>query len=104
MSYTINKKAQVPTCRIEAIPDKYSTGLHIFYSCQCPYTNKAVSDISKIAINEFDLQANVVNLDENNLPKFSPFGTFHILYNGELIAFHPISGTRFKNIMRKVIQ
>ncbi|MEZ5335661.1 MAG: YoaP domain-containing protein [Methanolobus sp.] len=29
------------------------------------------------------------------------FGTFCIIYNGEIISHHPISNTRFMNIMNK---
>jgi hypothetical protein len=31
-----------------------------------------------------------------------PFGTFCLIYNGKIIADHPISRTRFKNIMKKM--
>ena len=32
------------------------------------------------------------------------FGTFCILYNGKAIAYHPISNTRFTNIMNKILK
>jgi len=32
-----------------------------------------------------------------------PFGTFCILYDGKVIAEHPISNTRFMNIMNKLL-
>ncbi len=97
----LKDKASVPSFEIEDIPKEYSKGLYVFYSCQCPYTYKAISDIEEIAVNEFDLKPNVINLDTNNIPKFSPFGTFHIVHDGELVSFHPISGTRFRNILKK---
>jgi len=31
----------------------------------------------------------------------SPFGSFCIIYEGKVIAYHPISHTRFMNIMKK---
>ncbi|UCB59294.1 MAG: YoaP domain-containing protein [Thermoplasmatales archaeon] len=31
------------------------------------------------------------------------FGTSSIIYNGEIISHHPISNTRFENIMKKKI-
>jgi len=31
----------------------------------------------------------------------SPFGIFNIVLNGKLVADHPISNTRFVNIMKK---
>jgi len=33
----------------------------------------------------------------------SPFGTFCMLYNGKVVSYHPISNTRFENIMNKEI-
>lgn len=30
-----------------------------------------------------------------------PFGTFGIIYNGKVISHHPISNTRFENILIK---
>ncbi|OPX72226.1 MAG: hypothetical protein A4E38_00669 [Methanoregulaceae archaeon PtaB.Bin108] len=30
------------------------------------------------------------------------FGTFCIVYNGEVISHHPISNGRFENIMEKI--
>ncbi|MCK4802457.1 YoaP domain-containing protein, partial [bacterium] len=32
-----------------------------------------------------------------------PFGTFCIVYNGKVIAHHPVSNTRFVNIMNKIL-
>ena len=32
----------------------------------------------------------------------TPYGVFCILYDGKLIVERPISGTRFRNIMRKL--
>ena len=40
--------------------------------------------------------------DVQHLP--CAFGTFCIIYNGEIISHHPISNTRFENIMKKKIK
>jgi hypothetical protein len=34
----------------------------------------------------------------------SPYAIFSLIYDGNLLAFHPISNTRFKNIMDKVLK
>ncbi|NOR47352.1 MAG: GNAT family N-acetyltransferase, partial [Methanosarcinaceae archaeon] len=41
-----------------------------------------------------------------NAVQHSPcaFGIFCIIYNGEIISHHPISNTRFENIMKKKIK
>jgi len=45
-------------------------------------------------------------LKDSNAVQHSPcaFGIFCIIYNGEIISYHPISNTRFENIMKKKIK
>ncbi len=83
----------------------YGSGLTIIRSGQCPYTVRNVREMTK-ASHEFGLKATVVELsncrEAQNAP--SAYGTFGIVYNGKLIADHPISKTRFVNIMNRVLQ
>ena len=83
---------------------KYEEGLFLIRSVQCPYTEKNVNAIIKTAKEEFNLKANLIDLQNAYDAQNSPcaFGTFCIIYNGEIIAHHPISNTRFKNIMNKI--
>jgi len=83
--------------------EKYENGLFILRSVQCPYTEKNVNAIFKSAKDEFNLKANLIDLKDSTAVQHSPcaFGTFCIVYNGEIISHHPISNTRFENIMRK---
>jgi L-amino acid N-acyltransferase YncA len=82
---------------------KYKKGLTIILSDQCPYTSKAVKEITETAQKEYSLKPKIVELknakDAQNAP--SAFAIFSIIYNGKLVADHPISNTRFKNIMNK---
>ena len=82
---------------------QYGSGLTIIQSGQCPYTAKAVNEISATAEEEYDTKPEIVELktsrDAQNAP--SAFAIFGIMYNGKLVADHPISNTRFKNIMNK---
>ena len=84
---------------------QYGRGLTVIRADQCPYTVKNVDEIRLSAVGEFQLQPRVItlsnHLEAQNSP--GPFGTFAILYDGELIAEHPISRTRFRNIMDRVI-
>ena len=34
----------------------------------------------------------------------SPYGAFNLIYNGQLLADHPISATRFRNILEKELK
>ncbi len=40
--------------------------------------------------------------DAQNAP--TPYAAFAVIYNGQLLADHQISATRFRNIMNKVLQ
>jgi GNAT superfamily N-acetyltransferase len=83
--------------------EKYTKGLFIIRSVQCPYTEKNVKAMLETANNTYNLEANLVDLQDPKDIQQSPcaFGTFCIVYNGEIISHHPISNTRFNNIMKK---
>ncbi len=80
---------------------KYSEGLTIIRSPQCPYSVKNVDAIIETA-KELNLQPSLVELTDSESAQNSPcpFGTFCIVYNGEVVTHHPISNTRFSNIMK----
>ncbi|MBN1338492.1 MAG: YoaP domain-containing protein, partial [Bacteroidales bacterium] len=85
--------------------EQYSKGLYIITSDQCPYTPKAILDIRETAVKEYGIPPRVVHLksaaEAQEAP--CPFGTFCIILNGKVVADHPISATRFRNIMNKEI-
>jgi GNAT superfamily N-acetyltransferase len=84
---------------------QYSKGLTIIRADQCPYTVKNVREICKTAEQEYNIKPNTIELkncqDAQKSP--CPFGTFCIVYNGKVVAETPISNTRFKNIMNKIL-
>ena len=82
---------------------KYQNGLFILRSVQCPYTEKNVNAIIDSAKNKFGLKTNLVDLTDSTDVQNSPcaFGSFCIILDGEIISFHPISNTRFENILNK---
>ena len=88
---------------IEETSDKYGNGLFILRSPQCPYTEKNVQAMVETA-EELGLNPKVVDLSGHEAAQAnpSPFGTFALIYNGEVLSHHPISNTRFQNIMKKV--
>jgi predicted GNAT family acetyltransferase len=85
-----------------AIPstEAYGEGLTIIRSPQCPYSVKNVDAILATA-KELGLKANLIDLADFASAQQSPcaFGTFCIIQNGEIISHHPISNTRFKNLI-----
>jgi len=81
----------------------YREGLTIIRADQCPYTVKNVSEIEETARENFGIAPEIVTLKNHTEAQNSPcpFGTFCIIFNGEVVAHHPISKTRFVNIMNQ---
>ena len=86
----------------ESLKD-YQEGLTIIRSPQCPYTEKNVNAILETANSQFNLQTRLVDLEDSKAAQNTPcaFGTFCIIHEGEIMSYHPISQTRFGNIMKK---
>jgi len=84
--------------------ERYAEGLTILRSAQCPYSEKNVAAIMETARKKYGLDPVLVELESAEAVQDAPcaFGTFCILYNGEVISHHPISNTRFENIMNTI--
>ncbi len=84
--------------------NEYNDGLTIMRSAQCPYTEKNVNAIIESA-KIMNLKTKLVDLQDANAVQNTPcaFGSFCLIYNGKIISHHPISNTRFENIMKKEI-
>lgn len=89
----------------ESLSD-YSEGLTVLRSVQCPYTEKNVNAIIESAEDKFKLKTTLVDLEDARAVQNTPcaFGSFCIIYDGDIISYHPISKTRFENIMKKKIK
>lgn len=96
-----NAKSRDPSFRNNH--HRYRKGVTIIRSDQCPYTIKNVTEICETAEKEFGLTVRVVNLKSYRDAQRSPcpFGSFCLIYNGDIVSYHPISKTRFVNIMKK---
>ena len=85
---------------------QYGQGLTIIRADQCPYSVKNVKEISETAKKQYGLKPSIIDLkncqEAQNSP--CPFGIFCIVYNGKVIAPHPISNTRFINIINKILK
>jgi hypothetical protein len=79
----------------------FAKGLTILRSPQCPYSVKNVEAILQTA-QRMGVHPELVELDDHNSTQQSPcaFGTFCIVGNGKVLSHHPISNTRFENIVR----
>ena len=107
LAYKFDEGAASPAFKTDILEnlDAYQEGLTIMRSPQCPYTEKNVNAIIDSAKRKFNINAELIDLQhaENAQQTPSPFGTFCIGYNGKVISHHPISNTRFENIMSKLL-
>lgn len=92
----LNPKFAVPST------SDYSTGLTVIRSPQCPYSVKNVDAILETA-KELGLNAKLLDFTSHEAAQRLPcaFGTFCIINDGKILSHHPISNTRFRNIMEK---
>jgi GNAT superfamily N-acetyltransferase len=106
--YKFNDAAPDPGFKpgMETMPKQYQDGLTILRSPQCPYTEKNVKAILDTAQKKYQLAAQLIDLSDAQAAQATPcaFGTFCIIYNGEVISHHPISNKRFENIMDKLLK
>jgi len=82
---------------------KYKKGLTIIRSDQCPYIAKSVNEITETAQKKYGIEPKIIELKNAKQAQNAPwaFAIFGIVYDGKLVADHPISNTRFINIMNK---
>ena len=103
-----NTNAPVPKFKgdLEKRLSQYGKGLVIIRADQCPYTVKNVMEICETAEQEYGIKPIIKVLRNCEEAQNSPcaFGTFCIIYEGKIIAEHPISNKRFSNIMNVIMQ
>ncbi len=77
-------------------------GITIIRSAQCPYSVKNVQAIMETA-ERLNYPVTLIDADDAETAQQSPcaFGTFCIVMNGKVVSHHPISNTRFENILRE---
>jgi len=85
---------------------KYNKGLTIIRSDQCPYVAKSVREICETAQKEYSIKPRIIELKQCREAQDAPsaFAIFSIIHNGKLVADHPISNTRFRNIMNQELK
>ncbi|MGD8451923.1 MAG: GNAT family N-acetyltransferase [Phycisphaerae bacterium] len=97
------RKAPSPTFRTgwEDTLRQCGSGLTIITSDQCPCIAKAIGDIRQ-ACRTLRIRPKVVELTTGEEARAAPsaYGIFNVIYKGRVVADHPISSTRFLNIMR----
>ncbi len=101
MVLKFNPAAPDPRFRISETGNK-TDGITIIRSAQCPYSVKNVNAIMETAARS-NIPVTLIDADDAETAQHTPsaFGTFCIQHNGKVISHHPISNTRFENILRE---
>ncbi len=77
--------------------------LTLLYANQCPYVGKAVAELPPVAA-RFNISLSLVEVTKPKEAQAifpTPYGVFCLIYEGRVLADHPISATRFRNILQK---
>jgi hypothetical protein len=77
--------------------------LELLYTPQCPYIGKAIAELPAVA-EQHGTELKITSIDdpqEARRQMVSPYGMFNLVEKGRLLADHPISATRFRNILQK---
>ncbi|TXT67075.1 MAG: hypothetical protein BAJALOKI1v1_190018 [Promethearchaeota archaeon] len=90
---SLKKDAPTPTF-IKSLSDnriKYSEGITVFYTHQCPHILNMIKEIEELAKNEnipirLELLSSAKDVKEKAI---HPYGVFSVLYKGELITYKP---------------
>ncbi len=79
-------------------------GLHLIYANQCPLFIKSVDEMKQTAKTyRLDLNVTVLKTAQEAQQAPTGYGTYSLVYNGNILSDHYISNTRFKNILNKEI-
>ncbi len=83
-----------------------SDDLRLLYTDQCPFIGKAALELPPVA-EEYGIRLRLVEFDDPTTARKqmpSPYGVIGLVYKGRLLADHPISATRFRNILEKELK
>ena len=101
------RKAPLPKFRTgwDKTLREHASGLTIVKSDQCPCIAKCTDDILR-ACKTLGIRPKVVELETGSQARKAPsgYGIFNVIYDGKVVAEHPIGGTRFLNVMRKLLK
>jgi len=77
-------------------------GWHLVYADQCPWNEKAVEALLNTAA-DHNISLKVKKLTNARAAQKAPtgYGVFNLIKDGNVLADHYISATRFKNILKK---
>jgi GNAT superfamily N-acetyltransferase len=94
-----NPEAALP--RFKSTRQKIPSGLTLFHSNQCPYTQN-VPDIAKGVGEQMNIAVNIIHIDSakksQEMP--CPYGTLAYFYNGEFLTYHPTGSKKLIELLK----
>ncbi len=82
---------------------RLSQGLVVYHSGQCPYHAMFVSSLTNTAI-QMGIPIQTVELKTSQEARTlspSAYGVFGVVYNGQLLSYHPIGGKTLRQLIEK---
>jgi GNAT superfamily N-acetyltransferase len=102
----VRKFGDPPSPRFRAAEnlERYGSGLMLLYSNQCPYVIDSVGEIAAAA-SERGVEIEIIELKSGRDAQKagSPFAIFDLVYNGRLLADHPVSAGTFAGILEREV-
>jgi hypothetical protein len=95
-------KAMLPFFNRIAGNDEKFKGLHILYSCQCPWVARLIEEINESGLTEklnIKIREIETAAEAQQAPAF--YGVFNFLRDSKVLADRYVSLTRFKNILKQ---
>lgn len=84
---------------------KFSSGIFIAYSHQCPYIPALIDDVEQFAkANNILFNSKLINsASEAQINALHPYGTYNILFNGEFLSYKPGMGKKMVHQIQSMI-
>ncbi len=77
---------------IKEASEEFQKGTHVCVSYQCPYMVGTIESLKKITESDFNDELHIHEMEECDDVRefgFHPYGTFHIIHNGQYITHLP---------------
>lgn len=94
------KKGNLPKFKDYKKQLKKYKGWHIVYSNQCPWAARFISELDKKIVNKLKIKVTELKTPKQAQNAPSIYSVFSLIHNGEILADHYISNTRFNNIIK----
>ena len=91
---------EAPLPRIKQQAQNIPTGLTLYHSDQCPYTQNTPDIVAKVG-DQLKISANIIHVDSAKAAQESPspYGTLTYYYNGKLLTYRPTGTVKLLELL-----